>query len=386
MNLKAFLILGTLFIFLMFISCSDTSKSSESTALGTATTTGTQAPGGPVTIVMDSDSDGVGDNIDNCLNANNPGQQDQDNDGVGDACDNCLTVANTSQSDADNDGIGDSCDSVVSYPIPPGAVPLSPSQDPDLDGIASTADNCPLAANRNQADIDSDGVGDACDNCPSNANTNQSDQDSDGIGDVCDPETRIIVGIAPTPKTAPTLSPSTNDSDGDGIDNSLDNCPSNPNPLQSDLDSDGTGDACDACTDMVRLPGLTFNITSYHSAQRMPYCEPGTPSDRVEEWIKVEGQKRWMWIPCPTSYINAGTSTVFINVEPWLYFGQPNVIEAFWPFGFVDRINLASIGGPPLEGKVRKHVNSDIFRSSSDTNLSLTGTINVPRCYNTDGP
>ena len=36
-------------------------------------------------------------------------------------------------------------------------------------------------------DSDSDGVVDAADNCPLTANADQADLDGDGIGDVCDP-------------------------------------------------------------------------------------------------------------------------------------------------------------------------------------------------------
>jgi hypothetical protein len=35
--------------------------------------------------------------------------------------------------------------------------------DPDGDGLAARVDNCPAAANTNQADIDADGIGDDCD-------------------------------------------------------------------------------------------------------------------------------------------------------------------------------------------------------------------------------
>ena len=45
-----------------------------------------------------------------------------------------------------------------------------------------------------------------------------------------------------------------NDSDGDGITDNFDNCPDVPNPIQSDLDSDGTGDLCDP--DEINTNGL----------------------------------------------------------------------------------------------------------------------------------
>jgi hypothetical protein len=37
------------------------------------------------------------------------------------------------------------------------------------------------------------------------------------------------------------------DEDGDGVDDSVDNCPGVPNPLQRDEDGDGVGNACDVC-------------------------------------------------------------------------------------------------------------------------------------------
>lgn len=58
---------------------------------------------------IDSDGDGVCDDVDNCVTTPNPGQEDRDGDGVGDACDNCVSVANADQTDTDNNGIGDAC-------------------------------------------------------------------------------------------------------------------------------------------------------------------------------------------------------------------------------------------------------------------------------------
>jgi hypothetical protein len=60
------------------------------------------------------------------------------------------------------------------------------TDDLDGDGIANASDNCPAAANPDQANSDSDSHGDACDNCPLYGNENQIDVDEDGIGNVCD--------------------------------------------------------------------------------------------------------------------------------------------------------------------------------------------------------
>ncbi|MBX3728602.1 MAG: thrombospondin type 3 repeat-containing protein, partial [Candidatus Sumerlaeia bacterium] len=179
---------------------------------------------------LDSDGDGVPDDIDNCPFRPNPDQEDSVGDGVGDACrgdrdsdgildpfDNCPDTPNPTQSDIDGDGIGDVCD-----------------PDIDGDGIPNHLDNCPYVFNPDQADSVGDGIGDACrgdydgdgipdaiDNCPFIPNPSQSDIDGDGIGDACDP-----------------------DIDGDGVFNSEDNCPYVFNPDQTDTDGDGFGDAC----------------------------------------------------------------------------------------------------------------------------------------------
>jgi hypothetical protein len=71
-------------------------------------------------------------------------------------------------------------------------------------------------------DTDGDGVLDGGDNCPTTSNADQADLDSDGTGDACD-----------------------DDLDGDGVPNSVDNAPRTPNADQQDLDRDGIGDVID---------------------------------------------------------------------------------------------------------------------------------------------
>ncbi|MCA9509588.1 MAG: thrombospondin type 3 repeat-containing protein, partial [Myxococcales bacterium] len=87
----------------------------------------------------------------------------------------------------------------------------------------------PGSGTRMGIDRDEDGAFDGVDNCVDVANPTQSDADTNGIGDACDA--------------------ATNDTDGDGVFDAVDNCSSTPNPLQEDFDGDLLGDACDADDD-----------------------------------------------------------------------------------------------------------------------------------------
>jgi len=218
-------------------------------------------------VELDSDSDSVPDESDNCPNTPNLDQTDSDGDGLGDACDNCPNVPNPDQIDSDEDGLGSVCDNCMNL--------YNPLQlDADTDAIGDSCDNCPLDANADQSDTDSDALGDVCDpcpndalndidgdevcgdvdNCPDIANADQANGDGDTLGDVCDPcpndglndiDSDGVCGDADN--CADIANSDQTDSDADGFGDACDNCPNTPNSDQADSDTDGFGDLCDNC-------------------------------------------------------------------------------------------------------------------------------------------
>jgi len=89
-------------------------------------------------------------------------------------------------------------------------------------GPGENACNCEDCPCYPLLDSDNDGVVDVEDNCPTEPNPDQTDTDLDGVGDLCDP-----------------------DDDNDQIPDDEDNCPKVWNPGQEDEDGNGVGDACD---------------------------------------------------------------------------------------------------------------------------------------------
>ena len=125
------------------------SSASKQSFNGRETNLGIPISDFPIEGGIDSDNDGVRDDLDNCPTVYNPNQLDSDNDSNGDACDNCPNVSNQYQEDYDGDGIGDACD-----------------DDIDGDGIVNSEDNCGRTFNPIQLDSDGNGIGDACENTP----------------------------------------------------------------------------------------------------------------------------------------------------------------------------------------------------------------------------
>ncbi len=157
---------------------------------------------------IDSDGDGVPDDLDICPGGDD--NDDADGDLVPDFCDPCPI---DSDNDADGDGVCGDAD-------------VCPGGDDTLDADSdSTPDFCDVCPDDPENDADGDGICEIDDNCPLVANSGQGDNDLDSLGDACDP-----------------------DDDNDTFDDDVDNCPLIAND-QTDTDGDGAGDECDADDD-----------------------------------------------------------------------------------------------------------------------------------------
>ncbi len=113
--------------------------------------------------IVDSDGDGIADEVDNCPDTANADQADADGDLVGDICDD------TPNGDDDNDGVDNAVD------VCPGS---DDTIDTDQDGAPDGCDDTP------NGDDDNDGVDNAVDVCPGSDDTIDTDQD--GTPDGCD--------------------------------------------------------------------------------------------------------------------------------------------------------------------------------------------------------
>jgi hypothetical protein len=168
--------------------------------------------------------------------------------------------------------------------------------DTDGDGVANGLDNCPEDDNPTQSNVDGDPTGDACDddidgdgvpndgdgdglvgvtpcsgaggscddNCLDVANPMQTDTNGDGIGDACQQE----------------------DADDDGTDDWRDNCVGASNPSQADLDGDGRGDACDDDVDGDGVDDASDNC------RRVPNADQANANPDVDEELGIADGER----------------------------------------------------------------------------------------------
>ncbi len=229
---------------------------------------------------LDSDGDGLEDEIDLCPQVAGPrelkGCPDQDEDGVPDYRDDCPAVAGIAAfkgcPDTDGDGISDNddeCPNMAGVPENKGCPEdkdgmgklekMDDDKDTDMDGVPDSKDRCPntkgSASNDgcpDSQDKDGDGIPDAEDRCPNLRGSASAkgcpDRDGDGVSDFDDrcPDKAGLRALSGCP-----------DSDGDGIDDGRDRC---PNEYGSVANNGCPGiDASDLSTLETAMRAVQFN-------------------------------------------------------------------------------------------------------------------------------
>ncbi len=168
------------------------------------------------------------------------------------------------------------------------------------DGTDIVGPISPVASNVQDLDLyfvaesDGDGIPDACDNCPSDPNPFQTDTDGDGIGDACDP-----------------------DDDNDGILDEDDNCPLVYNPDQNDIDGDGIGDACDPDNDNDGVEDEFDNCPLAYNPYRIAFASSRI-SGRTEIYtMNMDGTDLLRFVSASVSqnpsYDRTGSKIVFAS-------------------------------------------------------------------------
>jgi len=263
----------------------------------------------PINIAADGDRDGVADVEDNCVDLENPGQEDVSNNGVGDLCD-CYESSFADLDDdflamSDNVQLSNStatsppaslrlngagayvetapvpgCGSFL-YDIQVAAGPPAPEDTDSLqlsaridggpwiliDEVFGTGNNESFAAisgqtapitnlNNGLVEFRLEVMGDEPDDLFFVDDLSiQCDEDADFLADCFEATLNgfdLSVadadgdGVLDADEWANGSDPNNSDSDFDGFDDLADNCPVVANPLQTDDDNNGWGNACDA--------------------------------------------------------------------------------------------------------------------------------------------
>jgi len=228
--------------------------------------------------LMDSDKDGIGDDIDLCPQVAGPvelnGCPDTDGDGVADYRDACPEVKGLKTlrgcPDTDGDGISDNEDECpkIAGPIENKGCPVvEETLDSDNDGVIDSKDKCPQLVGKASADgcpdEDGDGIADNIDRCPMDKGSAKAggcpDTDGDGVADFAD-KCPNKAGI-PAYQGCP-------DTDGDGLDDGRDQCPNSAGPV-----------ANNGCPEIKKEDKQTLDV-----AMRAVQFETGKSTLKVESY------------------------------------------------------------------------------------------------------
>jgi len=237
-----------------------------------------------VTTCLDSDGDGVCDDLDVCAGGDD--SIDTDGDGTPDFCDACNDLIDT-----DGDGVSDCADQEINSPCPNTVDANGVSLDSDGDGVCDELDICPDGDDN--LDTDNDGTPDACDACPNSAT---GDSDNDGVCDNLD--------ICPGGDDHI-------DSDGDGIPDACDTdcAPASETFASPVLTHSGTGSSSTTVSFPENSQNTQFTISGFNEVIS------GKPNGRYIEQVTVkyvDGQG------AEQTYGIFSGSTVNVNILGWV--------------------------------------------------------------------
>jgi len=215
-------------------------------------------------------------------------ETDLDGDGIADGADNCPRDSNPLQENYDLDNSGDLCDI-----------------DDDDDGISDGTDDCPFGITQWQSNPSTDHDGDGCQD-----SSEDYDDDEDGIFDSNDLCPLGPIGWVSSPEEDVEGDGCADmDTDEDGFVDQMDNCPMAYNPLQTDLDDDQLGDACDDDKDGdgIQIPQdlCPHDLTSWSSDLLNDHDSDGC-QDSVNDFNDDADAILDIDDDCPIGHINWG--------------------------------------------------------------------------------
>lgn len=239
-------------------------------------------PPAPSKAPVDSDRDGLTDELDKCkdeaedidsfMDGDGCPELDNDADGLPDAQDACAMEAEDKDGFKDDDGCPELDNDADELLDPTDRCPLEaeningvqdddgcPEADSDKDSIVDPLDKCPMSAETvngvqdqdgcPEADADGDGIGDDVDKCPKKPELKNGIKDDDGCPEADTDGDGIIDPLDKCPKLAESMNGLEDadgcpeaDKDGDLIPDAKDQCPKKPETKNGFEDEDGCPD------------------------------------------------------------------------------------------------------------------------------------------------